>query len=298
MIAAEPARLTVRCTDKPVGAEILGVDLSRELDDETFAAIERVFDENGMIFFRNQRLTPEQQLCFSRRFGELEIHVRQEYALPGYPEIHLISNVKEGERSIGSAYAGDAWHTDLCFMKEPSRCSLLYAIEVPHKDGRPLGDTEFASTQYAYDTLPDALRRSLAPEMRGIQQYHRRQEIKRAQRIKDHPRPELTPEQKARTPDITQPVIRTHPATGRKCIYVNETYTFGIEGMSEEKAQPLLETLCDHVTRPEHVYRHRWQVGDLIMWDNCSTQHRAITDYALPQRRLMHRTALRGSAPF
>lgn len=298
MTTAELTRITVRYTDKPVGAEIVGVDLSQALDDETFAAIERVFNENGMIYFRNQRLTPEAQLRFSRRFGELEKHVRQEYALPGYPEIHLISNVKEGERSIGSAYAGDAWHTDLCFMKEPSRCSLLYAIEVPHQDGKPLGDTEFASTQYAYDTLPEELKRQLTPGMRGIQQYHRRQEIKRAQRMKDHPRPELTPEQKALTPDITQPVIRTHPATGRKCVYVNETYTFGIEGRPEAEARPLLGALCDHVTRPQHVYRHVWQVGDLIMWDNCSTQHRAITDYALPRRRLMHRTAIRGAAPF
>jgi taurine dioxygenase len=293
----ERSKVSVRHSDKPVGAEILGVDLSRELDAATFSMIERVFDENGMIFFRNQTLNPDAQIRFSRRFGELEQHVRQEYALPGYPEIHLISNVKEGERSIGSAYAGDAWHTDLCFMKQPSRCSLLYAMEVPVKDGKVLGSTEFASTQYAYDTLPDETKQKIG-NLQGIQQYHRRQEIKRMQRMKDHARPALTAEQKALTPDITQPVVRTHPRSGRKCIYVNETYTFGIAGMTEDEAQPLLKSLSEHVTRPRYVYRHEWQVGDLIMWDNCSTQHRAITDYALPQRRLMHRTAIRGSVPF
>jgi taurine dioxygenase len=297
MHTAELTKLEVRYGDKPVGAEIVGVDLSRDLPDDTFAEIERVFDENGMVYFRNQKLSPEQQLRFSRRFGELETHVRQEYALPGYAQIHLISNVKEGERSVGSAYAGDAWHTDLCFMKEPSRCSLLYAMEVPVKDGKILGDTLFASAQYAYDTLPEDIKKKIAG-LRGVQQYHRRQEMKRRERAKDHARPELTAEQKAMTPDITQPVVRTHPKTGRKCIYVNETYTFGIEGMTEEEAQPLLRYLCDHVTRAEHVYRHRWQVGDLIMWDNCSTQHKALGDYALPQRRLMHRTSVKGSAPF
>src|SRR5688572_8578143 len=297
METSELCGLNVRHADKPVGAEVVGVDLSRDLDDETFAAIERLFNENGMIYFRNQKLSPDQQLRFSRRFGELESHVRQEYALPGYPEIHLISNVKEGERSIGSAYAGDAWHTDLCFMKEPSRCSLLYAVEVPVKDGRVLGATQFASTQYAHDTLPAEVRSRIGG-LRGLQQYQRRQEIKRGQRMQDHARPPLTAEQKAATPDITQPVVRTHPYSGRKCVYVNETYTFGIEGMSEERAQPLLKLLCDHVTRPEHVYSHQWQVGDLIMWDNCSTQHKAIGDYALPQRRLMYRTSIKGGAPF
>jgi taurine dioxygenase len=297
METTELCGLRVRQSDKPVGAEVISVDLSRDLDDDTFAAIERLFNQNGMIYFRNQKLTPDQQLRFSRRFGELELHVRQEYALPGYPEIHLISNVKEGERSIGSAYAGDSWHTDLCFMKEPSRCSLLYAIEVPVKDGKVLGDTLFASAQYAYDTLPADVKAKIEG-LRGIQQYHRRQEMKRQQRLKDHARPELTAEQKAMTPDITQPVVRTHPFTGRKCIYVNETYTFGIEGMSDEEAQPLLRLLCEQVTRPEHVYRHKWQVGDLIMWDNCATQHIAIGDYALPQRRLMHRTAVKGGAAF
>ena len=297
MDAIEFGPLSVRYSGKPVGAEVIGVDLAQTLSAETFAAIERLFNDNGMIFFRGQTLTPAQQLAYSSRFGRLERHVRQEYALPGQPEIHLISNVKENERSIGSAYAGDAWHTDLCFMREPSRCSLLYALEVPVKNGRPQGDTWFASTQYAYDTLPAELKARIAG-MRGIQQYHRRQEIKRAQRAGDHARPALTAAQMAATPDVTQPVVRTHPFSGRQCLYVNETYTFGIEGMAESEAQPLLAELCRHVTRAEYVYSHSWQVGDLVVWDNCSTQHKAITDYALPERRLMHRTSVAGTACF
>src|SRR5688572_29394913 len=182
MDAIEHGPMSVRYTDKPVGAEVMGTDLARDLDSATFAAIERLFNENGMIFFRGQKLTPDALLAFSRRFGELERHVRQEYALPGYPEIHLISNVKENERSVGSAYAGDAWHTDLCFMKEPSRCSLLYAVEVPVKDGVVLGDTLFASAQYAYDTLPADVKAKIQG-LRGIQQYHRRQERSEERRV-------------------------------------------------------------------------------------------------------------------
>jgi len=293
----EATQVEFRPTGVPVGIEVIGVDLAQPLDANTFRAIEGAFDGNGVLFFRGQHLTPEQLLAFSRRFGTLEKHVRNEYALPSYPEIHLISNVKEGERSIGSAYAGDDWHTDLCFMKRPSRCSLLYAVEVPMKDGRVLGNTEFASAAYAYDTLGDELKARVLGR-RGVFQYHRAQERKRRQRAHDHPRPELTPEQKAATPDVTQPMVRTHPVTGRKCLYVNQTYTFGIEGESEDSAQPLLRALYAHITRPEHVYRHSWRVGDLLMWDNCLTQHKAITDYALPQRRLMHRTSVEGTEPF
>jgi len=281
----------------PVGIEVRGVDLSQDVDRETFGQIEQVFDGNGVIFFRNQELTPEQLLSFSRRFGTLEEHVRQEYALPGYPEIHLISNIKEGGRSVGSAYAGDDWHTDLCFMKRPSRCSLLYAVEVPVKNGVVLGDTEFCSAAFAYETLPEDTKRRLQG-LRAVFQYHRAQERKRRQRAHDHPRPELTGEQKAATPDVVHPAVRTHPVTGRKCLYMNQTYTFGIEGMPEEQSEPFLRGIYAHITRPQFVYRHKWRIGDLLMWDNCLTQHKAIGDYALPQRRLMYRTAVEGTEPF
>jgi taurine dioxygenase len=129
-------------------------------------------------------------------------------------------------------------------------------------------------------------------------QYQRAQARKCEQRRHDHPRPELTPEQRAMTPDITHPAVRCHPVTGQKCLYVNQTYTLGIEGMAEDESRPLLAEVLAHITRPRYVYRHHWRVGDVLMWDNCLTQHRAIGDYALPQRRLMYRTSIKGSAPF
>lgn len=295
---AAAQRLEVVPSGKPVGAEIRGIDLASTLDDDAIAAIRRAVDEHGMIWFRDQHLAPDRQVELSRRFGPLHNHVRQEYALPGHPEIHLISNVKEGERSIGSAYAGDDWHTDLSFMREPLRYAMLHALEVPcDASGRILGDTHFASTAHAYDTLPEDLKHEIAGK-HGIFQYQRAQARKQRERAADHARPDLTPEQKAATPDVTHPMVVTHPITGRKVIYVNKVYTFGIVGMTEEEAQPLLTRLYAHIARPEHVYVHKWRLGDVIMWDNWSTQHQAIGDYRLPQRRLMHRTAIMGTVPF
>jgi len=289
--------MEIRSGDRPVGTEVLGLDLSRGLDDQTFECLKDLFDRNGMIYLRGQSLSPEQLIAFTARFGPPDRHVRQEFALPGHPEIHLISNVKDNERSIGSAYAGDDWHTDLCFMRYPGRYTFLYAIEVPIKDGRVLGETRFASTAHAYDTL-DTTTRKWLDRQRGVFQYHRAQARKQAQRAKDHARPPLTEAQKAATPDLSHDAVITHPVTKRRCIYVNRTYTFAFEGMTEQASAPVLERLHNHITRDDAVYVHRWQVGDLIMWDNYSTQHMALGDYALPQRRLMHRTAICGTDDF
>jgi len=289
--------MEIRSGDRPVGTEVLGLDLSCGLDDQTFECLKDLFDRNGMIYLRGQSLSPEQLIAFTARFGPPDHHVRQEFALQSHPEIHLISNVKDNGRSIGSAYAGDDWHTDLCFMKYPGRYTFLYAIEVPVKDGRVLGETRFASTAHAYDTL-DTTTREWLDRQRGVFQYHRAQARKQAQRAKDHARPPLTEAQKAATPDLSHDAVITHPVTKRRCIYVNRTYTFAFEGMSEQASAPVLERLHNHITRDDAVYVHRWQIGDLIMWDNYSTQHMALGDYALPQRRLMHRTAICGTDDF
>lgn len=286
--------LTARRSSSPLGAEIPGVDLSRDLDDAAFREIVDLFHGHEVVFFRNQRLTPERHVEFSRRFGELELHVRKDCCRPGYPEIFVVSNVLENGRPIGTRDAGLFWHSDLCYLREPSRCSVFYAREVPHDDrGEPLGDTLFASATAAYDALPASTRRRLAG-LKALNSYAKGYYRDR----NSGPRPPLTEEQKQRTPDVEHPVVRTHPYTGKKCLFVNEGYTSRIVGMSEAESDALLAELFEHATRPEFVYRHRWQVGDLLIWDNCSTQHRAMMDYELPRRRLMERTTLRGGAPF
>jgi len=285
--------LSVRRSDAPLGAAIVGVDLSQEVGERTFEEIVNLFHEHEVVCFPDQRLSPKQHIAFSRRFGELYMHHRTDVCRPDYPEIFVVSNIVEDGKPIGSRDAGLFWHSDFCYVKEPARASLLYAREVPEKDGKPLGDTLFASTTAAYDALPDATKRLLQGR-RAVSSYAKGYYRDR----KSGPRRELTEEQKQKTQDAEHPIVRTHPHTGKKCLFVNEGYTTCIAGMNEAESEALLGDLLAHVTRPEFIYRHRWKVGDLLMWDNCSTQHRAVMDYALPQRRLMERTTLRGSVPF
>jgi taurine dioxygenase len=273
------------------GAEI-DFDLAQEIDEPTFREIERAFHDNIVVVFRGQRLSNERHVGLSSRFGELEIHIVKKYLLPGFPEILLISNIRnETGEHIGLADAGFTWHTDTSYRRRPSRCSLLYAKEVPQRDGRPLGDTVFANTIAAYRALPEAPKKRLE-NLKAIHRYSARR------RVADSPRPKLTAEQLSETPDIAHPIVRTHPYTGRKSLYVTAGECVGIEGMPEDEAVDLIAELDAHCVRPEFLYRHEWQVGDLLMWDNATSMHLAICDYALPERRLMHRTTVIGTAPF
>ena len=284
-------RLPVKKSNAACGAEIV-FDLARDIDDPTFREIERAFHDNIVVVFRGQQLSNERHVEFSRRFGELEIHIVKKYLLLGFPEILLISNISDqrGEH-IGLADAGFTWHTDTSYRRRPSRCSLLYAKEVPYRDGRPLGDTVFANTIAAYEVLPEAMKKRI----NGLKAIHR---YSARRRVADSPRPKLTREQLEETPDVAHPIIRTHPYTGRKSLYVTAGECIGIEGMPEDEAVGLIAELDAHCVRPEFLYRHKWQIGDLLMWDNAASMHLAICDYALPERRLMHRTTVIGTVPF
>ena len=186
----------------PLGAEIVGVDLSEEMDEQTFHAIDAAYNEHTVIVFRNQQLTPAQHLRFAHRFGELEISPRTQFALPGYPEILLLSNILDANgQPIGNADAGRTWHTDLSYTATPPRGSLLYALEVPYNEhGKALGETRFVSTAAAYDALPEEMKQQLhglrALHRAGAKQYAPGSQL--ADAVKD-------------LPDVIHPVIRTHP---------------------------------------------------------------------------------------
>jgi len=283
--------IPVRKCDAALGAEIV-FDLAQTIDDATFAELEQAFHDNIVVFFRNQHLSNEKQIEFSRRFGELEIHIVKKYLLAGYPEILLVSNIKnEAGEHIGLADAGFTWHSDTSYRRNPSRCSLLYAKEVPYRDGKALGDTVFSNTIAAYEALSAATKRRIE----GLTAIHR---YSMRRRVDNSPRPKLTAAQLAETPDIAHPIVRTHPYTGRKALYITAGECIGIEGMPEDEALALIDELDAHCIRPEFCYRHSWRAGDLVMWDNATAMHLAVCDYALPDRRLMHRTTVIGSQPF
>jgi taurine dioxygenase len=296
--------LSVRLLGKRLGAEISGVDLSRPLDDATFARISDAFFEHQVVVFRDQRLAPAQQVAFTRRFGELEHHVRKEHRLAEHPEILVVSNVvDESGRAIGVQDAGRFWHSDLSYKRVPSLLSALYALEVPVKDGAVLGATSFASTIAAYEGLPDALKRRVEG-LRNVHSYRfyrtknaqaqKAEQARGARVVQEHV---LSEEQLKSVPDVEVPVVRTHPVTGRKGLFINEAHTSCIVGLPEEEGGALLAELCAHIVEPEFRYEHQWRAGDLLMWDNCAVQHKANFDYDLPLRRVMHRTTVRGSVP-
>ena len=273
-------------THAPVGAQVFGVDLREALDTSTFGTIEKAFNEYGVIFFRDQDLTPQQQIDFTHRFGELDYNVfSQTRGLPGVPEVILITNIVKNGKPIGLARAGEHWHTDMCYAQRPPRGSVLYAREIPQLAGMTLGDTCFASTSAAYDALPHTMRARI-DGLRATFSFRAR---KRGFAV--------TEEQMAAYPEVVHPLVRRHDKTGRACLYVTRDDCTSIDGMRDGEAAALIAALADHITRPEFVYRHRWRVGDLLMWDNCSVQHKAIQDYDLPLRRLMHRTTIAGTTP-
>lgn len=272
-----------------LGADILGADLS-DSDPAGYRTIESAFNEHSVICLRDQRLTEQSLIAFARRFGEVEIIFLTHYAHPSFPEIMLVTNIQENGRNIGHADAGRVWHTDMSYTATPPRATLLYAIEVPEENGRILGDTLFASAVAAYDGLPEDMKRRLD----GLRAVHRvsGRRKKTGTGKEDNP---LRDQQ----PDVIHPVVRTHPITGRKAIYVSEGECIGILGMDDAEAVPLLNDLARRVHRPEYQYRHHWRKGDVLIWDNAAVQHIAVHDYEWPRhRRLMHRITVGGSATY
>jgi taurine dioxygenase len=281
--------LSIRPLSRACGAEVSGLELTRPLASDRVQELHRALGEHGILLFRGAQLTPEQHIAFSRHFGALATHVVGEFNLPGHPEIFIVSNVKEDGKLKGAVYAGQYWHSDLSYMPKPSLGSLLLCREIPEIGG----DTMWANMYLAYDTLSEVMKNFLGG-LKAVHDYSHAYDTYFAH-LKE--RPPLTPEQRAKTPPVEHPMVRTHPVTGRKALYVNPGFTTRILGMAHEESQPILDFLSRHSTRPEFIYRHRWQVGDLIFWDNRCTMHYALSDYDFSVRRHMHRTTLAGDEP-
>jgi taurine dioxygenase len=281
--------LEIRPFDAPLGAEVLGLDLSRPLAASDFARIHRAHLEHHVLVFRDQRITPQQQVDFSARFGPLQIHVLKNFQLQNHPEILVVSNIKENGQPIGLGDAGAYWHSDLSYKEKPSLGSLLHAQELPSEGG----DTLFANQHTAWDTLPGALQNAVAG-LRAKHSYLAKYEELRA---RNPWRPKLTQAQLDEVQPAVHPVVRTHPENGRKALFVSEHFTTRIVGIPEDESRALLDELFAHTSRAELVYRHVWQPHDMVFWDNRSVTHLAAgtPDHL---RRKLFRTTIEGNAPF
>lgn len=267
-------------------AEITGIDLSQPLDGATLAALHDAWHRHSILVFRNQILSEGQQVAFTRRFGDLYGHLLSQFLHPDHPEILVISNILENGKPIGLLDAGRLWHADLSYLPQPSAGALLYAREVPEEGG----DTLFADTIAAYEALDDEVKQRL----KGKRAIHRFIESYEKLNKLNPLRPQLTDAQRAKLEDVVHPVAFVHPGNGRTGLYVSEGFAARILGIPEAESRALLEQLNAHVTQDRFLYRHRWRAGDLVFWDNRSTIHKATGGYALPQRRLMHRSTLKG----
>jgi taurine dioxygenase len=272
--------ISVEPLSTALGAEIGGINLAASLPQLALAEIRQAFGEYGVIFFRDQSLTPEQHLAFARRFGDIDVN-RFFTSVPAYPAIAEVRKEPEQHRNIGNG-----WHTDHSYDLAPAMGSMLYAREVPATGG----DTLLASMHAAYDALSDGLKATLerlsplhsSRHVFGAEASVRCGDLKG--RIGN---PELA------TQDAVHPVVIRHPETGRKALYVNPGFTLRFDGWTDEESRPLLDYLYRHAERPEFTIRFHWRKGSLAFWDNRSTWHFAVNDYH-GERRLLHRITIAG----
>lgn len=270
--------IEIRPISGALGAEIGGVDLSQDLPDDVIAEIRRAWLENLVIFFRDQTMTPAQQVAVAKRFGEpVEYPFIQ--GLPGFPVITPVIKLAHEKVNFGGL-----WHTDTTYQQRPPMASMLYALELPPYGG----DTLFANTYLAYETLSDGMKAMLDPLI-GIYSSHKGRVVDtRAARVED------APKEDAKLARVAEhPVIRTHPETGRKGLYVSFAHTTCFKGWTEAESKPVLDYLFDHQTRPEFTCRFRWEPGSVALWDNRCALHNPINDYH-GHKRVLHRITFAG----
>jgi len=254
-----------------LGLETSDVDLSKPLSVTEFDELERVFFQGQVLVLCGQSLSPAQYVAFARRLGPPEPHVIDQFHHAADPNILVLSNRKENAEPVGLADAGTYFHTDYSYLQVPARATMLYSIEVPAAGGNTL----FANQYAAYDDLGDTMKQKIAPLV-GIHHYGNRKEMNDASRVAASP---LTPEQKAKMPLITHPLVRAHPVTGRKALYAVSGSSYGIVGMPDDDAVALLDELAAHATQPKYVLSYAYRVGDVVIWDNASLLHSAtLTD--------------------
>jgi taurine dioxygenase len=266
------------------GAEVVGIDLSRAVSADIKGMMNRAFVERGVLVVRDQTLTPEQMLSAVEVFGPVFRQHNTRFALPDCPEIHYISN--QDRFADGTRYIpGEGWHTDHSNDTRPPKATVLHAVTLPDRGG----DTQFANMAAAYAALPVAMQERIA----GLMAIHVYQSSHSARKLMG-----LSEVNKERVPNaVLHPIVRTHPESGRKSIYINPIRIEGIVGMDHKEALPLLDRLLEHGTQEVFQYRHEWRPGDLVLWDNRCLLHKANGDYDMEQTRYLYRVMLQGDVP-
>ena len=282
-------------TAQVLGARIEGLDLSKPLADSGVESVAQALGRYGVIRFPRQQLTAAQLKSFAERFGELEINVANSYQEPGLPEVMILSNIVREGKPIGLADAGQDWHTDMSYSRMIAFANVLYALEIPHRNGKPLGATEFCSMHAAYEGLPEKLKRDLEGKT-VLHDFNKFWEMMR--REKGSKRPALTEAQRKAKPPVSHPIFLTHPITGRKVLYANPGYSMRINELPQKQSDEILAFLFEHQVKPEYRYRHEWTKGDVLMWENFGTIHNAIADYGPDEHRLIQRCQLMATRYF
>jgi taurine dioxygenase len=273
-------------TGRVLGATIEGLDLSKPLEEREVEGVIQALGRYGVVRFPRQNLTAREQKAFAARFGELEINVAGAYQEPGIPEVMILSNIVKDGRPIGLADAGQDWHTDMSYSRMIAFANVLYALEVPQRNGKPLGATEFSSMRAAYEGLPEDLKNKLDGTT-VLHDFNKFWEMMR--REKGSKRPPLTEAQRKTKPPVSHPIFLIHPITGKKVLYANPGYSVRINELPEQESDEMLAFLFEHQLKPEYRYRHEWAKGDLLMWENFGTIHNAIADYGPHEHRLIKR---------
>jgi taurine dioxygenase len=269
-----------------LGATIHAIDLSMPLSPDNYKAIEQALGRYGVVSFPNQQLSAKQLRDFSAHFGTLEINVANLFHDEQYPEVMILSNMKENGQPIGLSDAGQDWHTDMSYSKTIAFGNVLYGIRIPFRDGKSLGNTAFCNMHAAYEGLPEELKAELAG-MTITHDFNKFWDMMR--REKGSTRPPLTEEQRRRKPPVSHPVFLIHPITGRKVLYANPGYSMRINELPEARSDEVLQFLFRHQVQEEYCYRHQWAQGDVLMWDNMGTIHNAVADYGPEEHRLIKR---------
>ena len=285
--------VSIRKISNALGAEVVGVNLSTSVDEHLIETIKSALHEHLLLVIRDQNLMPGAQVEFSKRFGNLVVRVSGEFLHPQHNEVLILSNrIENGKRQGASeAYAGSHWHSDLTYAECPSMGSMLHAIEVAENGG----DTTWGNMYMAYDKLPEKTK----GRIRGLKAIHVRDRRR-------NPRAGLTGDfdsdveqyYSIKVSDSVHPVVRTHPVTKRKSLFVSPRFTVAIDGMDDTIGQPLLDELFQHQKKPQFLYQHKWRIGDLVFWDNRCTIHIACGGIVPPGIRHLHRTSIAGDAPF